>query len=45
MILSCCGSIPQSAAFGNDGIEHFFNIQYLNEDFYILENTVLMGSV
>lgn len=45
MTLNCCGSIPQSAALGNDGVEHFCNMQYLNEDFYILENTVLMGSV
>lgn len=43
MTLSC-GSVPQNAAFGNDEIEHFCNMQYLNEDFCILENTVLMGS-
>lgn len=33
MTLSCYGSVPQNAAFGNDEIEHFCNMQYLNEDF------------
>lgn len=45
MTSSCCGSIPQSTATGNDGIEHCRNMKYLNEDFCILENTVLMGSI
>lgn len=45
MTLSCCGSVPQRAAFGNDGIEHFSKTQYVHEDFYTLENSVRMGSV
>lgn len=43
MTLSC-GSIPQSAAFGNDEIELFCNMQYLNEDFCILDTIAPMGS-